>query len=233
MLRLIIITLIIGGMNYGAWKKDFLDLKGSLGSFIIGWLSLYAGIMYFLSFTIFMAAGSLAAKYKTKRKAEKGELQKARGIGNVLANGLIPLLFILIEIYTARHVYLAGFFGSIATANADTLASEIGMLSKSKPRLITTLENVEPGKNGAITLLGEISAIAGSLMISVIPILFLTEKVGLVFFSSLLAGFVGSNFDSLIGATLERKGWIGNDFTNFLAVSFGGIVGILIFMMLF
>ncbi len=232
MLSEIIITLIVGGLNIIAWKKELLDLKGSIASFIIGWVSLYSGLMYFIAFLMFMTIGSIASKFRTKTKKEEGVIQVTRGLGNVLGNGLIPFLFILIEIYTQKHVYLAGFFGSIATANADTLASEIGMLSNKKPRLITNLKKVEPGTNGAITILGELSALGGAIIISIIPLFFLSNLAFIVALSSLLAGFIGSNFDSVIGAVAERKGVIGNNGTNFLAVLSGSVAGIIIFMIL-
>lgn len=229
MLREIIITLIVGGLNILAWKKSLLDYKGSLASFVIGWVSLFTGSMYFIAFLMFMSIGSLASKYKSKIKEKKGVIQTTRGLGNVLGNGLIPFLFILVEIITQRHIFLAGFFGSIATANADTLASEIGMLSNKKPRLITNLKKVEHGTNGAISLLGELSAFGGALLISIIPLMYLNNYAIIVSVSSLLAGFIGSNFDSLIGAVVERRGLIGNNETNFFAVLSGSITGILVF----
>ena len=43
----------------------------------------------------------------------------------------------------------------------DTLASELGILSKSPPLLITTFKRVPPGTNGAMSVLGTVVSILG------------------------------------------------------------------------
>jgi uncharacterized membrane protein len=110
-----------------------------------------------------------------------------------------------------------GYVGAVATTTADTLASEIGVFSRRKPRLITNLRRKVPtGTIGAVSLLGEAMALMAGIVIGGIILLFallapetvgLTSPDQLVFLLpiAMLSGFIGCNMDSLIGATLQNR----------------------------
>jgi len=103
--------------------------------------------------------------------------------------------------------------GHFACCLGDTLASEIGVLSKSPPLLITTLKRVPPGTNGALSLLGTLASVAGGAIMGLtFAATLFTENaecrtaallLELVWYGS-LAGLVGSMIDSLLGATIQR-----------------------------
>ena len=89
---------------------------------------------------------------------------------------------------------------------ADTLATEIGLLSRSRPRLITNLrKKVGAGTSGGISLLGEIMVVSGSLLVGILA--FFLEFSSIPFFTiillTLLGGFIGSHIDSILGATIQ------------------------------
>jgi uncharacterized protein (TIGR00297 family) len=98
----------------------------------------------------------------------------------------------------------------------DTLASELGVLSKSKPRLITTLKPVPPGTNGAISLVGTVASIAGGALVGLLTGITLIlenakcnrETVGYLLFETIawgmFAGLFGSLVDSFLGATVQQ-----------------------------
>ena len=89
---------------------------------------------------------------------------------------------------------------SIAAATADTWATEIGVLSRRKPLLITSFEEVEPGRSGGITPLGLFATLLGGFFI----FLTLYPFLGLSAFSpSIIGAVVGSLIDSLLGATIQ------------------------------
>ena len=147
-----------------------------------------------------------------------------RGYKNVYSNSLAPLaLAILYGVY-GHDVFMFAFIASVATANGDTLASEIGETSRSKPRLITTLKETEPGVDGGVTPLGEMASLAGSLIIGL-----LATGMGMVGISGIivaaLGGFLGTNFDSLMGATLQNRGVLSNNGVNLAATVFGALIG--------
>jgi uncharacterized membrane protein len=49
-----------------------------------------------------------------------------------------------------------------------------------------------------------------------------------VFVQLFLAAAAGLFFDSLLGATVERKGWLGNDLVNFTSTAFAALLAALI-----
>jgi uncharacterized protein (TIGR00297 family) len=121
-------------------------------------------------------------------------------------------------------LFVLAFIGSVATANGDTLASEIGQTSMSKPRMITTMEVTEAGEDGGITPLGEAAAMAGSIVIGLLAAATgMSGGYGILVGS--IAGFLGTNFDSLLGATLQQKGYLTNNGVNLFATLFGAMIG--------
>jgi uncharacterized protein (TIGR00297 family) len=128
----------------------------------------------------------------------------------------------------AQAMFTALFVGSIATAAGDTVAGEIGMTT-SAPVLITTFEIVPRGTNGGITWEGEVAAFVGSLIVAGAASAMGVITLPMVAVCS-MAGFIGTNVDSLVGATLENGGYIGNAGTNLIATLCGGLVALVFFL---
>ncbi len=105
---------------------------------------------------------------------------------------------------------------ALAEAAADTISSEIGQVLGGWPVMVTTLRRVEVGTDGAVSLVGTVAGVlaagiasaAGTLALSGGPAMLAVSWSGGVF---------GLFFDSLLGATLERRGWLNNDAVNFLS----------------
>ncbi|HRE26583.1 MAG TPA: DUF92 domain-containing protein, partial [Anaerolineales bacterium] len=104
-------------------------------------------------------------------------------------------------------LWWAGYVGAIATVNADTWATELGVLARARPILLTTGQPVEPGTSGAITATGTAAALAGSAVIALIGAIFTWPQgwaaVLAIGLGGSLAGLFGSLFDSLMGATVQ------------------------------
>jgi uncharacterized protein (TIGR00297 family) len=107
---------------------------------------------------------------------------------------------------------------ALAEAAADTVSSEAGQTLGGWPRLITTLRQVEPGTNGAISLAGTLSGVFAAGIVSGLGALALSGGA-VMFWISGAGALFGLFFDSLLGATLERRGWLNNDAVNFLATA--------------
>jgi uncharacterized membrane protein len=107
---------------------------------------------------------------------------------------------------------------ALAEAAADTVSSEIGQVLGGRPRMITTLRTAEPGTDGAISFAGTLAGIVAGLMVALAGTLALRGDMHLFWISSAGAIF-GLLFDSLLGATLERRGWLNNDAVNFLSTA--------------
>ena len=168
-----------------------------------------------------------ATRLGRERKATKGlaEDRKGRNAAQVIAN---------LGVAAWASSYLYSIFGyphhgfkwpyivaqlqvpmlaALAEATADTVSSEIGQAFGGTPFLLTTFRRVPHGTDGAISLYGTLSGIAAAALIAATGAPALGMEFGdcRIVFIAAVAGFF---FDSLLGATLERKGWIGNDWVN-------------------
>jgi uncharacterized protein (TIGR00297 family) len=112
-------------------------------------------------------------------------------------------------------LFAAGL-AALAEAAADTASSEIGQVFGGQPRIITTLRRVEPGQDGAISLAGTLAGVVAAGLVALAGTLALNgDKT--MFSVSCAGGVFGLLFDSLLGATLEERGWLNNDLVNFLS----------------
>jgi uncharacterized protein (TIGR00297 family) len=118
----------------------------------------------------------------------------------------------------SRSLLFAPMLAALAEAAADTASSEIGQVLGGRPRMILTLRLVEPGTDGAVSLAGTVAGIVAAAIVSASGTWAL--KGDLTFFAIASAGGVfGLFFDSVLGATLEQRGWLNNDLVNFLSTA--------------
>jgi uncharacterized protein (TIGR00297 family) len=171
------------------------------------------GFKWLLLVLTFHIVAAQFTKYKYEVKRRKGTAQEkggARGWQNVIANGAMAMLMALCSGVWGNPIFLVGFIGAVATSTSDTLATEIGLLSSKSPRLITNLnKKVPPGTSGGISFLGEIVTILGSLLIGLLAWVLgfdghlLGWSSTMLIFIALIAGFVGSTFDSFLGSLFQ------------------------------
>jgi uncharacterized protein (TIGR00297 family) len=107
---------------------------------------------------------------------------------------------------------------ALAQAAADTVSSEIGQVLGGRPRMITTLRAVETGTDGAVSAVGTLAGLVAAAIVAGVGSWAL--RGGWSLFNLSCAGAVlGFLFDSLLGATLEKCGWLNNDAVNFLSTA--------------
>jgi uncharacterized protein (TIGR00297 family) len=174
---------------------------------------------------------SISTRLGRRRKEQLGtaEHRTGRRSSQVVANlGAATLLaFGIVQDWQRDQawLHLSGFISSavfvaslaaLCEAAADTVSSELGQLLNSRPRMITTLRVAEPGTDGAISLGGTLAGVVAAGVIAFAGAYALRGD-WIVFLLSFAGGVFGLFFDSVLGATLERRGWLGNDAVNFLS----------------
>jgi uncharacterized protein (TIGR00297 family) len=201
----------IGGL---AWRAGALSRSGAWGATLTGGLIFgLGGLPWAVLLLAFFISSSALSRAFARRKAglsEKFSKGSRRDWGQVFANGGLGAL--LAVIYALRPELAwpwIAFAGAMAAVNADTWATELGVLNPSPPRLITTGKTVERGTSGAISLLGSLAALGGAGLVALLAAAFSTQTPDplrgflIVMTASLLGGLAGSFFDSLLGATVQ------------------------------
>ncbi|WP_462412221.1 DUF92 domain-containing protein [Neobacillus sp. Marseille-QA0830] len=255
---ILVAVIALGGMAGYFFK--LLDKSGAIASIVVGISILLGfGLSGLILLAVFFATSSYWSSYKKSAKhglEEKLAKGSTRDWRQVAANGGAAGLFSIMYIFQQESIWLIGFATSIASANSDTWASEIGSLSKREPIFIKTLKPVERGTSGAVSLLGSIAAMAGSLLIAVISF-GLFEMNILVSLAIFIFGYIGNVVDTLIGAfyqqtyqcrvcgmttekhthcsqpTVKIKGmpFVDNDMVNFLSNFLASLAAIGLFML--
>ena len=226
--RILLICIFALVLGIGAYWAKAADSDAVLSETIVCLLViLFGGLTWFMLLLAFYLLGGGFTRYGYARKENLGIAQShggMRGYKNVYSNSLVPLILAICYGVYHNEIFIYAFIASVATANGDTLASEIGETSRSKPRMITTLRETEPGVDGGVTPLGEAASIAGALIIGILAtVTGMTGPFGIV--AGAIGGFLGTNFDSFLGATLQRRGILSNNGVNLAATSFGALVG--------
>lgn len=189
-----------------------LDGRGFLASVAVGYSILMGGgLGWFLIVAVFFTLGVGFTWYKYGYKKKLGGAQEkggARNWPNILANGGIPSIFAVVYFFRPDVLVACLFLGSISTAAADTVATELGLLSRMAPRLITNPGRaVQPGTSGGVSPLGFVGAfVASGVIATMASIMALLPSILLAFSVCVLGGVVGALADSVLGASIQRKG---------------------------
>lgn len=234
-----------------AWKMRALSTSGAIASIAVGG-TIYLGgeVSAAILLLAFFISGSILSRLNSRHAG-------ARDWKQVLANGLVPAVAMLVMYLKpdTREEATLFFLGAIATATADTWATEIGTRLGGQVRDILTLRPMQRGISGGITTVGVIAAVIGAFLIALLSLVHPQEAVGLcheLFTPVLLvipiAGTCGALIDSIIGSRAQAKymlingtiveepqagaehaagfRWLDNNVTNFLATLVGGLLAV-------
>jgi uncharacterized protein (TIGR00297 family) len=204
--------IIIGWLAY---RLGALSASGAAAAALTGGMIFGSGGMPWagLLLTFFITSSALSRLSPRRKQAVEEKYAKGsrRDWGQVLANGGAGALLALAHaILPVEDWPWLAFAGAMAAVNADTWATELGVLNPSPPRLITSGKSVERGTSGAVSLVGYLAALGGALIVGLVAGV-LTLPAGLSGMSLVvgvcLAGLAGSTIDSLLGATLQAIYW--------------------------
>lgn len=196
---------------FSAWRLGSLSRSGAVaaaitGSFILG----LGGLIWAVPLLTFFISSSLLSHTFRSRKLvfdEKFSKGSRRDSGQVLANGGMGVLLVIAASLWPHPLWYIAYLGVMATVNGDTWATEIGVLSRSAPRLITTGKIVPGGTSGGVSVLGTLAALGGATTIGLAAFLSGGNLgwgyAGVFILAPGISGLLGTMLDSLLGATLQ------------------------------
>jgi uncharacterized protein (TIGR00297 family) len=221
-----IITLILLLCCIAAYKAHSLTVTGASAAFVVG-LAIYSGYRFngLILLGTFFISSSIWSKYKSAKKAimeEKLAKGATRDWRQVFANGGTAALIGFIHYFDENSLWIVPFAVALASANSDTWASEIGSLSRKDPIDIRTFTRIDRGTSGAISLLGSVAALGGSLLIAVLSFeLFHLDLLSLfiIFIQCSICAIVTERKVHCQRPTVRIKGLtlVDNDMVNFLS----------------
>jgi len=211
--RLLLGLLLSASISLLSYRRGSLSRSGVWGAVAVGTLIVgLGGWAWGTLLVVFFVSSSALSHYKERRKrslAEKFSKGSRRDLTQVLANGGAGALIGLANALWPHPAWWWAFTAAMATVNADTWATELGVLSARPPRLVTTGRVVEVGTSGGVTVAGTLAALGGAALIGVVAAGFdlaaggtVSAAVALVAVAA-LAGVLGALFDSLLGATVQ------------------------------
>lgn len=252
--------LLASVVAYLAYRARSLNTSGTIAAIITGTVVFGLGGLQWavLLLVFFVTSSALSRAFKTRKQGldEKFSKGHARDAGQVFGNGGLATAFVLVHfLFPESGVGWVGFAASLAAVNADTWATELGVLNPTPPRLITDLrKRVEKGTSGGVSLFGTFASLLGASAIA-LPAALMTGHWSLLPLIA-LAGLCGSLFDSLLGATVQAmyycptdkketekhplhtcgtqtihlRGWrwLDNDWVNFACSAFGAAVALIV-----
>ena len=178
--------------------------------------------------TVFVLTwASTRVGYARKQSLGTAEARTGRGAFQVLANlGVAAACALAYAAVRPDGRLLVALGASLAEAAADTVSSEIGQAVGGVPYLVTTWRKTAPGTDGAISLVGTTAGTAAALVVGLT-----SAATGVIPWRSFLVcsivGTAGMLFDSLLGATLERKRILGNNAVNFFSTALAAVAAFL------
>lgn len=228
-----------------AFLFRWLALDGAIAATISGTIVFgLGGYPATIILLIFFISSSLVSKEHFLRFEDTGHAysQKIRRDGlQVWSNGFWFTLFLMLAFGFRLELFTVAALGAIATATADTWATELGSRRfAAQTYLLSGFKQVEAGTDGGVSVPGSLAAFAGSLVIAIAAALAYTDALGYIF-PVLGAGFLGCLADSYFGATFQRRGCridlpeelggsgvrIDNNMVNWLSSGTGSLIAII------
>jgi uncharacterized protein (TIGR00297 family) len=195
-----------------AYRAHSLNISGAIAATIVGTVIFGVGGLPWavLLMTFFITSSALSRAFKKRKLGldEKYSKGHERDAGQVFGNGGVATFFALLHGFYPDALWpWLGFAAALSAVNADTWATELGVLNPHSPRMITNLRKVvEKGTSGGVSIVGTLAALAGSGIVALFATVYTpfgsSGSVG-TFTLITLSGLAGSLFDSLLGATVQ------------------------------
>ncbi len=249
--------LAAGAVAWGAYRAGSLERSGAWAAWVVGGLTFgfggWAWACLLLAFFISSSALSHALAQRKRGLSEKFAKGHRRDWGQVAANGALAALLATAHAWQPENRWLwVAFAGALAAVNADTWATELGVLARSAPRHILNGKPVPRGTSGGVSLLGLAAALGGAGLLGLCALL--GETALRAAWAITLGGWLGALVDSVLGATVQAMyfcpqcqketehapvhtcgtptrhvrgwSWMNNDVVNFIAALTGALAAV-------
>jgi len=227
-----------------AYRYKIADVSALFSAAVLGVLIiLFTNLWWYILLVAFFIFGGGCTKYKFKQKKAAGLAESKTGIRsyeNVFSNSIWALIIAVLYGILYQHPdfgWLAAplvfaYVGAVATATGDTMASEIGVTAKGPTYMITNFRKARPGEDGGVSLLGEFAALVGSVVIGLMAFGFgIIDSLGLSLLVAVAGGFLGTNIDSILGAVLQKRGYLTNSGVNIVSTLLGAIISFALYFL--
>ena len=226
--QLLTALLVTGAFAALAYSLGMISRSGALGGLLVG-TAIYAslGPRGFAILALFVVGGSLLTRLGYGSKQRTGTAQEhggRRGARNALANCAVAT-FCAILAATGSESFTAAFVASLGAAFADTAESEMGQLFSRRPRLISTLQRVPPGTDGAVSFPGTLAGAGAAVLAALLGLSLGMLQTPAAVLLVAIAAFLGTVADSLIGALSPR---VGNELTNVLCTLVAALLALIL-----
>jgi uncharacterized protein (TIGR00297 family) len=200
-----------------AWGMGGVSRSGALAGAMIAFILANRDLRLFwvLLIVFFVTFAATRAGDSRKRQFKMSQAEGGRSASQVTSNLGVAALALAVPSFVPAYLLALAALAELA---ADTTSSEIGAALATRTVLITTWESVPPGTDGGISLSGTIAGIAAAAITAACATVFGLVP-GLGAFVIACSGVAGMFVDSLLGATLEKRGYLNNDLVNLLSTA--------------
>jgi uncharacterized protein (TIGR00297 family) len=191
--------------------------SGATAGAAIAFLMASRDLRMFWMLLMVFAVTLLATRLRGPRKKQLrvAESENGRTASQVMANLGIAGLIMAVPGFSSWQILA---LAALAEATADTTSSEIGTAFPGKTVLISNWKIVTPGVDGGISLNGTAAALLAAMIVAAGSFA-LSMATAAEAIQVACAGTLGMLVDSLLGATLERRGYLNNDLVNLFGTS--------------
>ncbi|OGU33855.1 MAG: hypothetical protein A2068_03140 [Ignavibacteria bacterium GWB2_35_6b] len=234
-------------ISFLSFKLKLLTKSGAIAALILGaTIFTFGQLKWSLPLISFFLFSSIISKVGNKNKTNFVsifEKKSQRDYGQVMANGAIGGVLVIVNLFFENEVLYLTYLGSLAAVCADTWATEIGTMKEALTYNILNFKKAEQGISGGVSFIGTMGALAGTILISCSAVFWIHLNLIYYFCLIIFAGLLGSFIDSILGAALQSQNkcgvcgkiierkyhcgvpsshykgikWINNDTVNFFA----------------
>jgi len=214
----LLITLLFAFLAYRIRGVDYSGaLAGAVLSFLL-FVSGGPGAFVVVLAVFVLTVASTRFGYTRKRQLGVAERKQGRNGWQILANLAVAAAFCVGALYGPHEPLLLAGVAALAEAAADTVSGECGKALSDQVFLITTFKRVTVGTDGGISLAGTVAGVIAALIVALVSgwtHLVSSHRIAVVGGAAVLASFV----DSLLGATLQRRGFLNNEAVNLVSTA--------------